>query len=49
MVLPSWQTVLMARVSPLVDGPMIARTFSSSMSCLARETAFSGLLPESSR
>ena len=37
----------MAMVSPEVDGPMIAKTFSSSISCLAKETAFSGLPPES--
>ena len=30
-------------VSPLVDGPMIASTLSSSINCLANETAFSGL------
>ena len=47
MVLPSWQIFLMAIVSPLVEGPIIARTFSSSISCLAREIAFSGLPPES--
>ena len=34
-------------VSPLVEGPMIARTLSSSISCLAKEIAFSGLAAES--
>ncbi|MGB7582623.1 MAG: hypothetical protein WBL85_09280 [Sedimentisphaerales bacterium] len=47
MVLPSWQIFFMAIVSPLVDGPIIARTFSSSISCLASETAFSEIRPAS--
>ncbi len=34
-------------VSPLVEGPMIANTLFSSISCLANENAFSGLAPES--
>src|SRR5512137_1758956 len=46
-VFDSSASALMAMVSPLVDGPMMARTFSSSMSCLAKETAFSALPPES--
>jgi len=49
MVFPSWQMFLIAMVSPLVEGPMIASTPSSSMSFFAREIAFSGLLPESCR
>src|SRR6266542_887324 len=36
-----------AIVSPLVAGPMIAKTCSSSMSCFAKEMAFSGLAPVS--
>ncbi len=32
-----------AMVSPLVGGPMMAKTCSSSMSCFAKEIAFSGL------
>ncbi len=47
MVLFSSAMFLMAMVSPLVEGPMMAKTFSSSMSCLAKEIAFSGLAPES--
>jgi hypothetical protein len=47
MVLPSSAMALIFRVSPLVEGPMMAKTLSSSMSCLANEIAFSGLLPES--
>ncbi len=47
MVLPSSARVLIFMVSPLVDGPMMAKTFSSSMSCLANEIAFSGLALES--
>src|SRR6266702_1370533 len=38
---------LTAIVSPLVLGPMMAKTFCSSMSCFANETAFSGLAPVS--
>jgi len=33
--------------SPLVEGPMMAKTLSSSISFLASEMAFSGLPPES--
>jgi len=40
MVLFSSAMFLMAMVSPLVEGPMMAKTFSSSMSCLAKEMAF---------
>ena len=47
IVLLSSAMFLIAMDSPLVDGPMIAKTFSSSISCLAKETAFSGLAPES--
>src|SRR5512143_289383 len=47
IVFPSSAMFLMAMVSPLVDGPIMAKTFSSSISCLAKETAFSGLPPES--
>ena len=47
MVRPSSQTFLMLRLSPLVEGPMMANTRSSSMSCLAKEMAFSGLPAES--
>ena len=45
IILFSSQIVLICIVSPLVDGPMMASTFSSSISCLANETAFSGLPP----
>src|SRR5512143_82119 len=47
IVFPSSAMFLIAMVSPLVDGPRMANTFSSSISCLAKETAFSGLPPES--
>src|SRR3989339_344591 len=40
--LASSQRFLIFIVSPLVEGPMIAKTFSSSISCLANEMAFSG-------
>ncbi|MBA7566481.1 hypothetical protein ES708_08172 [subsurface metagenome] len=43
MVCASWQISLIAIDSPLVEGPTIARTCSSSMSCLAKEIAFSAL------
>src|SRR5512139_2877263 len=46
-VLPSSTRFLIAMVSPLVEGPMMAKTFFSSMSCLAKETAFSGRAPVS--
>jgi len=41
----SSQSALICMVSPLVDGPMMASTFSSSINCLANDTAFSGLPP----
>src|SRR5208283_928181 len=41
----SSQSFLICMVSPLVDGPMMASTLSSSINCLANETAFSGLPP----
>ena len=42
-VFDSPASALTARVSPEVAGPMMAKTCSSSMSCLAKEMAFSGL------
>ena len=39
----SSQRSLIFMVSPLVEGPMMARTLSSSINCLANDTAFSGL------
>jgi hypothetical protein len=42
-----WQMSLIAIDSPEVVGPMMATTLSSSMSCLAKEIAFSELAPES--
>src|SRR3990172_6911594 len=47
IVFPTSATPLIFIVSPLVEGPMIAKTLSSSMSCLAKENAFSGEAPES--
>src|SRR5512140_61964 len=47
IVFPASATLLIFIVSPLVEGPMMANTFSSSISCLANEKAFSGLAPES--
>ena len=47
MVFPASATPLIFIVSPLVEGPMMANTLSSSISCLAKEKAFSGLAPES--
>ncbi len=47
IVFPSSATLLIFIVSPLVEGPMMANTFSSSINCLANENAFSGLAPES--
>src|ERR1700690_2372535 len=41
----SSQSFLICMVSPLVDGPMMASTLSSSINCLANETVFSGLPP----
>jgi hypothetical protein len=45
--LPSSASPFTAIDSPEVDGPMMAKTFSSSMSCRAKETAFSGEAPVS--
>ena len=42
-----WQISLIAIDSPEVVGPTMATTPSSSMSCLAKEIAFSVLAPES--
>ena len=47
IVFPSSATLLIFIVSPLVEGPMMANTLSSSINCLANEKAFSGLAPES--
>src|SRR5512147_1442704 len=47
IVLPSSAMFLICMVSPEVEGPMIAKTFSSSINCLAKETAVSGLAEES--
>ncbi len=47
IIFASSQMVFIFIVSPLVDGPMMAKTLSSSMSCLAKEIAFSGLPAES--
>jgi len=47
VVWPSSATFFTAIDSPEVEGPMIATTFSSSISCLAKETAFSELPAES--
>ena len=44
---PSSAIFFTAMDSPEVDGPMIATTRSSSISCLAKDTAFSGLPAES--
>ena len=49
IVSASSQRPLSFMLSPLVDGPMMARTSSSSMSCFAKETAFSALPWESLR
>ena len=46
-VFASWAICFTAIDSPLVDGPMMAKTPCSSMSCLAKEMAFSGLPPVS--
>src|SRR5512133_941809 len=46
-VLPASASPFTCIVSPLVAGPMMAKTCSSSMSCFAKETAFSGLPPVS--
>ena len=47
IVLPSSQMFFICMLSPLVDGPMMAKTCSSSISCFAKEMAFSALAPES--
>src|SRR3990170_866192 len=47
IVFPSSATLLIFIDSPLVEGPRIAKTLSSSISCLAKENAFSAEAPES--
>src|SRR5512133_2526507 len=49
IVFPASAIAFTCIVSPLVAGPMMAKTCSSSMSCFAKETAFSGLPPVSLR
>ncbi len=47
MVFPSSAMFLIAMVSPEVEGPMMAKTFSFSINCRAKSIAFSGAPPES--